>query len=82
MADLKDLIDRTFKPVEEQKRPVEQEYPSEARFSPHPRKLYEFEGRIVNQKGKRKLVLKEPKPYQPLRKDTASGRGEKRKRYI
>jgi hypothetical protein len=50
------------------------EYPMYTRFSPT--------GKIENRKGKKKLKATDPKPYQPLKGDTETGKGERRKRYI
>jgi hypothetical protein len=57
------------------------EYPIDTKFSPRS-KTHEYVGGVQSRRGKLKLVLKEIKEYQPLKHDTLSGYGEKRKKYI
>lgn len=57
------------------------EYPVYTKFSPN-RKLITNVGKVQSRRGKRKLVAEDPKPYEPLKGDTDTGLGERRKRYI
>lgn len=57
------------------------EYPTMTRLSPRGR-TREVAGKVMNQGGKRKVKISEPKQFVPLKGDTPSGYGEKRKRYI
>ncbi len=57
------------------------EYPMYTKYSPN-RKTFVNIGHIESRRGKRKLKMEDPKPYQPLKGDTDTGLGERRKRYV
>ena len=75
------FIQITARETDEDAPSVESEYPSFTKFSPRG-KTFEHLGRIESRKGKRKLKAADPKPYVPLKGDTDTGIGERRKRYI
>jgi hypothetical protein len=57
------------------------EYPTDTLYSPRSSSSERI-GKVVRVGGKSKFKATEVKPLPPLKKDTLSGYGEKRKRYI
>lgn len=69
--------------IEAAKPTLEQEYPCKFGGVAGSQRLTERVGLIVSTKGKRKLVSREPKTFEPLKHDgNESGKGQLRKKYI